>query len=1007
MSVTGRTPCRAGRTSHWVTDDLTAPLLTAAGNFQPELGCPADWSPDCLRSWLQDIDGDGVSTFTTDALPIGNYLVKTTAGMNGDVNYGKDGVPGGADIGFSVAKTGAPVTFSFDGTSHVLTVTTEPGLPEIVGQRAYWLSARTLAWEQATDEPGRTYALYAAPGGGLTVTEEGITGGTVIPLTRRPAGLPAALRERYPAQADLSALRLPASVSKRAIRKLLRGQVAVVALDADGRPVAGSGLQIPGVLDDLYAARAERADLGPTWKRGRPTLAVWAPTAVEVHANLYRRGSGPAAPRQRVKLTRTAGGVWSVRGPRSWRNRYYQFEVAVFVPETGRIERNLVTDPYSVGLSRNSERSLLIDLDRRALAPAGWARLAKPRLSKPVDQAITELHVRDFSISDPTVPAADRGTYRAFTDSSSRAARYLKSLADAGMTTVHLLPSNDIATVDEDRSSWSEPDCELAAYAPDSEEQQACVKKITADDGFNWGYDPLHYTVPEGSYSTDPEGAVRTKEFRAMVAALNRNGQRVVMDVVYNHTSDAGQSGRNNLDRIVPGYYHRLSSSGTVENSTCCPNTATEHTMMGKLMIDSVLTWARDYKVDGFRFDLMGHQPKAAMVELRQRLDRLTLRRDGIDGKRVYLYGEGWNFGEVADDAQFVQATQINMAGTGIGTFNDRLRDAVRGGGPFDDDPRIQGFGSGLLTDPNGAAANGTAAEQRARLLLNMDQIKVGLTGNLADYRFVDRTGATVTGAQVDYNGSPTGYTREPQESITYVDAHDNETLFDALTYKLPIDTAMADRIRMNTLSLSTTALGQGISFWHAGSDALRSKSFDGNSYDSGDWFNVLDPSLQDNGFGRGLPPSSPAKWPYAKPLLADPALKPTPADLAEAERQAQTLLAIRRTSPLLRLGSAALIDQKLTFPTSGPDQTPGVIVMQIDDTVGRDADPALRGLVVVFNATPQTTQQTISAVGGHDYRLHPLQRRGSDPVVKKAEFDRAYGTFSVPARTAAVFVRK
>ena len=168
--------------------------------------------------------------------------------------------------------------------------------------------------------------------------------------------------------------------------------------------------------------------------------------------------------------------------------------------------------------------------------------------------------------------------------------------------------------------------------------------------------------------------------------------------------------------------------------------------MMEKLMIDSVLTWAREYKVDGFRFDLMGHQPKESMEKLRRELDRLTIKRDGVDGKRIYIYGEGWNFGEVADDQRFVQATQQNMAGTGIGTFNDRLRDAVRGGGPFDENPRIQGFASGLSTDPNGDPINGTEAEQRNRLLLYQDQIKVGLAGNLKDYTFVDRTGATVTG---------------------------------------------------------------------------------------------------------------------------------------------------------------------------------------------------------------------------------------------------------------------
>jgi pullulanase/glycogen debranching enzyme len=286
-----------------------------------------------------------------------------------------------------------------------------------------------------------------------------------------------------------------------------------------------------------------------------------------------------------------------------------------------------------------------------------------------------------------------------------------------------------------------------------------------------------------------------------------------------------------------------------------------------------------------------------------------------------------------------------------------------------------------------------------------MDLIKVGLTGNLKGYRFVDGTGATVTGAQVDYNGQPAGYTDEPQESINYVDAHDNETLSDALTYKLPVATTMADRIRMQTLSLATTALSQGVSFWQAGTDALRSKSFDGNSYDSGDWFNVLDPSLRINGFGRGLPPSSSDKWSYAKPLLADPALDPTPADLATAERRSQTLLSIRRARPLLHLGSAALIEQKVSFPGSGPTETPGVIVMRIDDTVGPDVDPRLNGMVVVFNATPNSVSQQVAVTAGQHYRLDPIVIAGHDPVVRQARHDARTGTFTVPARTVAVFL--
>ena len=208
------------------------------------------------------------------------------------------------------------------------------------------------------------------------------------------------------------------------------------------------------------------------------------------------------------------------------------------------------------------------------------------------------------------------------------------------------------------------------------------MDEVRGKDGFNWGYDPLHYTAPDGSYATDPEGTRRTLEFREMVQGLNGAGLQVVMDVVYNHTAASGQDAKSVLDKVVPGYYHRLSATGAVETSTCCANTASEHAMMEKLMIDSVLTWAREYKVNGFRFDLMGHHSKQNMLNLRAALDRLTVRRDGVDGKAIYLYGEGWNFGEVADDARFEQATQANLGGTGIGSFSDRLRDAVRGGGP-------------------------------------------------------------------------------------------------------------------------------------------------------------------------------------------------------------------------------------------------------------------------------------------------------------------------------------
>ena len=484
-----------------------------------------------------------------------------------------------------------------------------------------------------------------------------------------------------------------------------------------------------------------------------------------------------------------------------------------------------------------------------------------------------------------------------------------------------------------------------------------------------------------------------------MVQGLNGAGLQVVMDVVYNHTAASGQAATSVLDRVVPGYYQRLDARGAVESSTCCSNTATEHRMMEKLMIDSVLTWARDYKVNGFRFDLMGHHSLENMQRLRSALDRLTVRRDGVDGRSIYLYGEGWSFGEVADDALFVQATQRNLAGTGIGSFSDRLRDAVRGGGPFDEDPRVQGFGSGLFTDPNGAEANGTPAEQRADLLHLQDLVKLGLAGNLRDFSFRTSTGETVLGKDVDYNGEPAGYAADPGETVTYVDAHDNETLFDSMAFKLPQGTSMADRVRMNTLSLSTVALSQGVVFWHAGTDLLRSKSLDRNSYDSGDWFNRVDWSRREHTFGSGLPlkADNAAKWDFMRPLLADPALEPGPDAMDAAHARALDLLRLRMSSPLFRLGSAAAIQDKVSFL----DAEPGVIAMLVDDTVGTDADADRDGVLVVFNATPATT--TVRGTGG-GWTLHDVQASGGDEVVKGSTV--AADAVTVPARTTAVFER-
>jgi len=651
-----------------------------------------------------------------------------------------------------------------------------------------------------------------------------------------------------------------------------------------------------------------------------------------------------------------------------------------------------------------------VDLADPALKPVIWKGSPAPVLKQRVDQTIYELHVRDFSVNDTTVPAGHRGSYLAFADNGD-GTKHLKSLAAAGLNTIHLLPTFDIASIEEDPAKQLAPACDLQSFAPDSVEQQKCVMAAASKDAFNWGYDPFHWMAPEGSYASSAaaaDGGSRVNEFRSMVGGLHADGLRVVLDQVFNHTAASGQASTSVLDKVVPGYYQRLNASGAVETSTCCQNVATEHAMAQKIMVDSAVSWVRSYHVDGFRYDLMGHHSKANLLATRAALDKLTLAADGVDGKAVTLYGEGWNFGEVANNALFTQATQGNLGGTGIATFSDRLRDGVRGGGPFDEDPRKQGFGSGEATDPNGAPVNASAT---ASLAHDTDLVQLGLAGNLRSFSFRDNaSGAVVSGDKVDYNGAPAGYADQPDEVVSYVDAHDNETLFDSLTFKLPAATSMADRVRMNSASLATTALSQTPSFWHAGADLLRSKSLNRNSYDSGDWFNTLDWTGADNGFGHGLPPEADnsAKWSFMKPMLANPALKPSAAQVQSASAQATSLLRLRFSSPLFRLGSAAAINAKVTFPVSGSVEAhEGVIVMRVDDTVGADVDPALRGLVVVFNGSAATVDQKLPGMAGAGLALSPVQATGSDAVVKTSSWDSAASTLSVPARTVAVFVQR
>ena len=906
---------------------------------------------------------------------------------------------------------------------------------------------------------GLALRLITAPDGGAAAIHGRILGAddmpapTVTPL-RIVGNLPDEVLAAHPHLEGYIALSATDAagtplLDDAAVTSALTGQVAIAQYvglpdpteDADlsgAHLDAFTGVQTAILLDHLYAEAATRAELGVTFTGGLPSFALWAPTAQAVTLLTWETGDPlgsvpevPSPPR-RIPAVRKGDGRWVVTnrpdqpagatlstpsgepGPSApgapiTAGCQYLWEVRVYVPSTRRMETNVVTDPYSTTLTTDSTRSVAVDLADPRLAPEQWATTRAPAVRNDSARSIYELHLRDFSAADDTVPPELRGTYRAFTVAGSAGVRHLAELARAGMNTIHLLPTFDIATIPEHRGSQRHPDIPDGAH-PASADQQAAIAEVADHDAYNWGYDPLHWGAPEGSYATEghQDGGARVIEFREMVGALHDLGLQVVLDQVYNHTAACGQDPRSVLDRVVPGYYHRLDAVGRVTSSTCCANTATENALCARLMIDSVVRWARWYRVDGFRFDLMGHHPRAVMERVRAALDELTLEADGVDGRSIYLYGEGWNFGEVAGNALFVQATQGQLDGTGIGAFNDRLRDAVHGGGAFDPDHRVfQGFGTGLLTQPSGLDHRGWN-EQSADLAHRTDLVRLGLAGNLKDYVMTISDGSVRRGIDLIHNGAPAAFASHPQENVNYVDAHDNETLYDLLAYKLPQGMPVAERVRMNTVCLATVALAQSPAFWSAGTELLRSKSLDRDSYNSGDWFNAIDFTGQSNGFGRGLPPASrnEGSWAIQGPLLQDDWLRPSPEEIAAARSQALDLLRLRASTPLFSLGSARLIQDKLSFPGAGFGAPAGVIVMLIDDTRGgSDVDPELDAVLVVFNASGQTLTQPLPELAGRDFRLCPIQAEGADEVVRRTGFDRASGTISVPARTVAVLV--
>lgn len=896
----------------------------------------------------------------------------------------------------------------------------------VAGASAHLIDGNTLIWQGGKDKPH--VRLYYTESGTIKANAEGVFDFPYITLT--PTSLTAEQQAKYPHLKDAAAFSLPAG---KDLKPLLKGELVAIGTDADGILQGATLVQSAGALDALYSEAATKLTYGAVVEGGNVTFRLWAPTARSVKLALFDGQHKPLG--ERTMTLDEASGSWSVQGGSELVGKFYRYDIQVYHPVSRKLESYQVTDPYSLSLAMNSEFSQVVDLNDPALKPEGWDSLKAPHSQQnPADITIYEAHVRDLTGNDDSTPVEHRGKFLGLTDTDTAPVKHLQALAKSGVSHLHLLPVFDIATVNEDPAKVANisddfgklcqvnPEVQNSKFAgycssgqtieavlgdlqgSDSKENpqvQELYGYLRGVDSFNWGYDPYHYTTPEGSYATNAEGSQRILEFREMVKAIKQNiGMNVVMDVVYNHTNEAGLGPKSVLDKIVPWYYQRLNpETGSVENSTCCSNTAPEHAMFAKLMDDSLVTWARDYKIDAFRFDLMGHHPKDQMVQALAAVKQVN--------PEMYFYGEGWNFGEVQDDKRFVQATQKHLAGTGIGSFSDRLRDAVRGGSPFDGGDTIrktQGFGNGALVD-----ANEMDGVDRATALHQADLVRLGMAGNLKDFILTDKDGMPKKGSDIDYNGQPAGYAQDPTEIQNYVDKHDNQTLFDNLIYKAPQG---ADLVRMQGVSLATAMLGQGIPFTHAGVELLRSKSMERDSYDSGDWYNRVDYTLADNNFDKGLPRKDKDgdNYPLIEKVLGKH-VKPSGADMATMVGFYQELAELRQSSRLLRLGSGAEVIKRVDFRNTGPDQEPGLIVMTVDDGInaGADLDPAIDGLVVMINAT--NAPQSISDFrDGNDQpidltslQLSPAHH-GGESIARDAAVNG--GTLTLGAWSAAVFVK-
>ncbi|WP_448702091.1 type I pullulanase [Mucilaginibacter sp. AW1-3] len=507
-------------------------------------------------------------------------------------------------------------------------------------------------------------------------------------------------------------------------------------------------------------------DLGVTYTSTGTIFKVWAPNAEEVKLRLYNTGEGGQATFNE-NLAKNDNGVWIAALDGDIKNTYYTFQVK----QNGKWLLE-APDIYAKAVGVNGHRGMVVDL--KATNPTGWENDKKPLFKSFTDAVIYETHVRDISISNNS-GIVHQGKFLGLSETGTKnavgQATGLDHLKELGVTHVHLLPSFDYNTVDETRLS----------------EKQ-----------YNWGYDPLNYNVPEGSYSTNPyDGNVRIREFKQMVKALHANGLRVILDVVYNHTSDAEHS---NFNQFAPGYFYRMNADGSYANGTGCGNeTASEKQMMRNFMVQSVVYWATEYHLDGFRFDLMGIHDIETMNAISDALHKID--------PTMLIYGEGWTAGNtpLPEEQRAVKKNAYKLKQVAV--FDDDMRDGLKGGWS---DVKAKGFVSG---------ATG-----------NAESVKFGIVAATPHPQ--------VNYQMVNYSKSP--WAAQPYQCINYVSCHDDNTLFDRLKISNPNATE-DELIRMDKLSNAVVLTSQGVAFLHSGAELLRTKQGVANSYKSPDEINEID----------------------------------------------------------------------------------------------------------------------------------------------------------------------